>query len=105
MTPLARLRSFLRSLARRRNLDREMDAELRFHIGARTEDLVAHGADRADAERQARRELGDLGRWKELGRESRGVGAIDRLLADLRYGVRSLRRSPVFALSAILSIA
>jgi predicted permease len=102
---LATLRSFLRSLLRRARMERDMDSELQFHLDARVDDLVAGGLDRAAARRRARHELGDPLRWKEQGREARGLRLVDQLGADLRYGVRWLRRSPAFAAAAVISIA
>jgi predicted permease len=102
---VARLRSLARALLLRRRLERDMDAELELHLEARADDLVAAGLDRATALRRAREELGDPLRWKEQGREARGLGLFDRVATDVRYGLRSLRRTPGFALAAILSIA
>src|SRR5262245_34747902 len=86
-------------------MERDMDSELQFHVEARTDHLIAMGLDRATAIRQARRELGDPLRWKEQGREARGLRFVDELGADLRYGARWLRRSPAFAAAVVLSIA
>jgi predicted permease len=105
MTLLARLRSFLRAALRRSRMEHEMDAELRFHLDARTDDLVARGLTRADARRRARAEFGDPIRWKEQGREARGLRVVDGLQADLKYGVRWLLRSPGLAVTAVLSMA
>ncbi|HEX7798636.1 MAG TPA: ABC transporter permease [Vicinamibacterales bacterium] len=105
MTTLAAWRSFVRALLRRREMERDMDAELEFHIEARTDHLVAMGLDRAAASRQARLELGDPLRWKEQGREARGLRLVDNIRADIRYGTRWLRRSPGFAMAAVFSIA
>ena len=82
-----------------------MDAELRFHLDARTHDLVASGLAPAEARRRAIEEFGDPLRWKEQGREVRGVGWIDGIKADLRYGLRMMMQSPGFAAAAVLSMA
>ena len=82
-----------------------MDSELQFHVDARADDLVAAGLSRATAVRQAQREFGDPLRWKEQGREALGLRIVDQLRADVRYGLRWLRRSPAFAAAAVLSIA
>ena len=82
-----------------------MDAELRFHLDARTDDLVASGLAPAEARRRAIEEFGDPLRWKEQGREVRGVGWIDGIKADLRYGLRMMMQSPGFAAAAVLSMA
>jgi putative ABC transport system permease protein len=88
-----------------RQLEREMDEEWRFHVEARADALAAEGVPRDDALRRARVEFGDSIRWKESGREARGVMWIYDLGADLRYGVRQLRRAPVFAAGAIVTLA
>ena len=103
---LARLRSFLRAALGRRQFERDMDAELRFHLNARVADLVERGLPRPDAERQARIEFGgDLLRWKEDGREARGLALIDQAIADARYGFRWLARQPAFACAVISTLA
>src|SRR5213594_682957 len=105
MSLIARLRSFLGAVAARRRLERDMNAELRFHLDARADDLVAGGLSRPDAERRARDEFGDPLRWKEDGREARGLRLLDEVRADVKYGLRWLRRSPGFATAAVLSLA
>ena len=103
--PLDRVRAVLRALSGRARLDQEIASELRFHIDARRDDLIAQGLDPATAADRAARELGDMRRWTAEGLEARGLQWIDRLRADLRDAARGLRRAPGFALTAILSIA
>ena len=102
---LAPLRSFLRALIRPGRVEREMDADLKFHVAERVDDLVRRGLRRDDAERRARKELGDPAKWKEEGREARGLRLMDELRGDVRYGLRWLWRSPAFAATAVLSLA
>jgi putative ABC transport system permease protein len=105
MTLLARLRSSVAALVSGRRLERQMDEEWRFHVETRVDTLAAEGVPRDEALRRARVEFGDPLRWKEGGREARGVIWIYDLGADLRYGVRQLRRAPVFAATAIVTLA
>lgn len=105
MSRIARLRSFLSSLFLRSRMERGMEAELRFHVDSRTDNLIAEGVPAAEAARRARTEFGDTLRWKERARELRGVRLIDECRSDLRYGLRLLRRSSAFAIAAILSMA
>jgi predicted permease len=102
---LARVLRTLRAAVTERRLDRDMDDEWRFHLEARTDDLVKTGLDREAAERRAREEFGAMLRWKEQGREARGLRFLGQLTTDARYGLRWLRRSPALATAAILSIA
>ena len=99
------LQSFLTALFQRTRFEREMTAELEHHVAERTEDLVARGALPGDAARRAMQELGDPLRWKEAGREARGLRLVDDLRTDAIYGVRWLRRLPGFAVAALASLA
>ena len=105
MSRLSPIRSFLGALLRRRRLEREIDQELEHHLVSRADDLRARGMAPEDAQRVARREFGDLLRWKEQAREAVGVAWVDACRADVRYGLRWLRRSPAFAATAVLSLA
>ena len=99
------LRNFLRALFRHDAMNREMNDEMRLHLAQSTERLMARGMSRADAEMAARREFGNVGVLTEEGRDARGASWVETLRGDVRYGLRSLRASPAFALVAILSLA
>ena len=101
----SRLRSWLRANLWRSRTEREMDAELNFHLEARVEDLLHRGVPRAEALRRARLEFGGFEKAKEECREARGVPLLESIAQDLRFGLRTLRQSPGFSLIAILTIA
>ena len=102
---LSALKSFGRAFLFRSRMERDMEREMRFHVDARAADLEAQGMPRAEAERRARTEFGDVVRWKEAGRESRGLRLTDDLGADLRYALRTMRRTPAFTAAAVVSLA
>jgi len=91
----------LRALCRGADVDRELDEELRYHVDRQTELNIAQGMTPDAARTAALRSIGGLESRKEELREQRATLTIEHLLRDVRYAVRVLRRSPVFAVAAI----
>ena len=91
----------LRSLFRRAQVDQELDDELRDHLDRKIEEYVTRGMTQEDAQRRARRHLCGIEQTKEKCREARKVNWIEDAIQDFRYGLRMLRKSPGFAVTAI----
>ncbi len=90
---------------RRAHQEREMNQELESHFALHIEDNLRAGMPPDEARRAARLKFGSLEGTRERHRETRGFPFFESILKDVLYGIRGLRRSPGFALTAILSLA
>src|SRR6266700_501886 len=95
----------LRSLFRRKNVEAEVDEELRFHFEKQVSKFMQSGMPLQEAKRLARLQFGGMEQLKEEHRDARGVTFIETLLQDIRFGLRILSRTPVITFVAILSLA
>ena len=105
MSTWSLLRMVLGFLFRRPQVEREMEQELQAHLRKRADDLEGEGLSRAGAERQARIEFGGHQRYKKECREALGPRLLGELIADMRYGLRQLRRNFGFTAVAVITLA
>jgi putative ABC transport system permease protein len=89
----------------RRNWERSMDSELRFHLDHQIRDYMERGMSRAEAERRARQEFGTLELAKDECRDQRSTEWLNHIARDIRHACRSLWKSPGFAAAAVATLA
>jgi hypothetical protein len=95
----------LRSLVCGRRVECELDDEFRFHLQQQIDAAVAGGIAPVEARYAALRAFGGVEQRKEECRDMRHVRIVDEVFQDVHYAVRVLRRSPGFAVAAILIMA
>jgi putative ABC transport system permease protein len=94
-----------RVLRRRRSVDAVLQHELSAHLDALADEYRAKGMPDDEALRAARLRLGNVTAVREDVREEFSFGAVERLVHDFRYALRTLHANPGFAFFTILILA
>src|SRR5215831_8741697 len=97
--------SRLWNLFRRKRLDREFEAELRYHIESLEAEYRDRGLSADEAHREARRDFGGVVATEEAYRDQRGIPMLETLARDVRFSLRSMRRTLTLTLALIATLA
>lgn len=100
-----RVRLWVRSIIRRRRLEREMQEEMAEHLERATARLMARGLSAAEARREAALEFGNVAYLQEEARDARGGRWVDALIADSRFALRQFGRKPGMTITILAVLA
>jgi predicted permease len=98
------MNSITRLFRRRQRYD-DLSVSIQEHIAERAEELMQEGMARAQAEQSARREFGNVALVEQKSREAWQWPALESILADLKFVLRRLRKSPGFTVTVLLTLA
>ena len=102
---LAGLRVALRSIVRRQRVEDELDEEIQYHLERQIDEGLKAGLAPEEARYAALRAMGAIDKSKDECRDLRSANFVGEFFGDLRYAGRALRRSPGFAVLAIVIMA
>jgi putative ABC transport system permease protein len=95
----------MRLFGGRRKRDEELDEEIRSHLRMAARERVERGESPEQAEREARREFGNVALVKEVTRGMWGWSRLEEFAGDVGYGLRMMRRAPAFSAVVVLTLA
>jgi predicted permease len=95
----------LRMIFHRRQLDADLEEEMRLHLDLRAQQQIDSGLPASAARRAAYRKFGNTTRIQEKSRMTWGWESVESFLQDVNYGIRAMLRSPALTIVALVSLA
>jgi hypothetical protein len=98
------LRLRARALLAPARVERELDAELSFHIERETQQLIAQGLSASEARTRALARFGSVPSAADECRDARGTAFVDATIRDVRYALRGFMRAPLVAVTIVSTV-
>ena len=95
----------IRALFSRRQVERDLQDELAFHIDREARKWIDEGMDPAQAQRLARNRFGSTPLAADQCRDERGTALVDSTIGDVQYALRTFRRAPLAASTIVVTIS
>ena len=92
-------------MTRRKRMLADLEQDIRDHLERETQDNIDRGMSPEDARCAAMRKFGNVARVKEETWEVWSVAWLEHFLQDVRFGMRTLLRSPGLTVAAVMAIA
>ena len=103
--PIGELSRRFRMIFRRRQLDLDLEEEMRLHLDLRRQQQIESGLSPTAASQAANRKFGNVAHLKEKSIMTWGSEGLESFFHDAAYGARALLRSPALTLVALLLLA
>jgi len=97
--------NWIPNIFRRSKIYDDLSEEMRLHIEERAEQLMGEGMSPAEAKQEARKAFGNRTVLEERSREVWQWPTLESMWGDVRFALRQLRRSPGFAIAAVLTLS